>query len=424
MVKKCRCNLISFGNVNLYLLLVPFGGILDAAIDLLKDNSIKFGQSGIEKRQHPIIMTINYNLGLCLSFIPFTIYRIRNKRNKKMKTFIVDKATNNYNISNKEKFLWILLGSIFDFIAKVIYYYNWIDSDDYLNYNASNILLMSLFSYWLLKTKLYKHHYLGIGVTSVIGIATNFIWKYFTLEAIKKNYIGYIMYFVAESMINIQYVLYKFFMYKKFIKSYAIFTFQGLIELTLGIIILVISTKYFTAFNSYIDFFKDIDRLEIAMFCILVFFHFLAYMTVGIVIDIFTPFYLFLINILSDIIIKLFNVKISSYKIEMAICLIFLFISIFMILIFTEIIQLNFCGLSYMTKINIEKRAELDPINSSLDIKNKNNDIEDGNDIAKSSDNENSSTNTNKYTCSGYYFELTNVKNNENPETLLPSDSE
>ena len=31
-----------------------------------------------------------------------------------------------------------------------------------------------------------------------------------------------------------------------------------------------------------------------------------------------------------------------------------------MVLVFIEIIQLNFCGLSYMTKKNIEQRAKLD----------------------------------------------------------------
>ena len=426
MAKKCRCNIISFGNINLYLLLVPLAAILDTVIDQVTGNSKKFGQKGAEERQHPIMLTINYALGLCLSFIPLTIYKIRNKRNKKMNIFLVDKAMNNHNITNKEKFLWILLGSILDFIAKVIYYYNWIESGDYLNYNASNILLMSLFSYWLLKTKLYKHHYLSIGVTSIIGIATNFVWKYFTLDAIKQNYIGYIMYFVAESIINILYVLYKFFMFKKFIKSYAILTFQGLIELILGITILLLSTKYFDHIDSYIEYFKDIDGSEIAIFFSLIIIHFLTYIIVFIVIDVFTPFYLFLINILSEIMIKLLDGKILGYKTEMAIYLIFLIISIFMILIFTEIIQLNFCGLSKMTKINIEKRAELDTIDSNSYIENDDNDIvsENDNDIVNNSDNRNSNINSNRFTYSGYTFELTNIKNNENPNKLIPSDNE
>ena len=43
-----------------------------------------------------------------------------------------------------------------------------------------------------------------------------------------------------------------------------------------------------------------------------------------------------------------------------------IFICLVMILIFIEIIELNFCGLSYMTKKNIELRAEKD---SMLEVK-------------------------------------------------------
>ena len=124
--------------------------------------------------------------------------------------------------------------------------------------------------------------------------------------------------------------------------------------------------------------------------------------------------------------IKLLDGKILGYKTEMAIYLIFLIISIFMILIFTEIIQLNFCGLSKMTKINIEKRAELDTIDSNSYIENDDNDIvsENDNDIVNNSDNRNSNINSNRFTYSGYTFELTNIKNNENPNKLIPSDNE
>ena len=41
-----------------------------------------------------------------------------------------------------------------------------------------------------------------------------------------------------------------------------------------------------------------------------------------------------------------------------------------MILIFVEIIQLNFCGLSYMTKKNIEIRSRLDSV---IEIKEEDN---------------------------------------------------
>ena len=47
-----------------------------------------------------------------------------------------------------------------------------------------------------------------------------------------------------------------------------------------------------------------------------------------------------------------------------------------MILVFIEIIQLNFCGLSYMTKKNIEERARIDSMfNEDNDDEDSNNNI-------------------------------------------------
>ena len=49
-----------------------------------------------------------------------------------------------------------------------------------------------------------------------------------------------------------------------------------------------------------------------------------------------------------------------------------------MVLVFIEIIQLNFCGLSTMTKKNIEERAKLDSILSNEnDDEDSNNNIKD-----------------------------------------------
>ena len=49
-----------------------------------------------------------------------------------------------------------------------------------------------------------------------------------------------------------------------------------------------------------------------------------------------------------------------------------------MVLVFFEIIQLNFCGLSTMTKKNIEERAKLDSILSNEnDDEDSNNNIKD-----------------------------------------------
>ena len=61
MCKKCKSDIITFEHINLYILLVPFGALLYFFIELVRLKSAKFSQMGMNKRQHPIIMAINYS---------------------------------------------------------------------------------------------------------------------------------------------------------------------------------------------------------------------------------------------------------------------------------------------------------------------------------------------------------------------------
>ena len=322
------------------------------------------------EKQHPVIITINYALGLCLSFILFIIYKIYNKENKKTNNLLLDKMIHSLNkeITKKEKFLWILYGSIFDFFANLLYAYEWIKDKDYLCVWPTNLFIISLFSYLFLKMKLYRHHYLSIIIITIFSIVYNGLAHNFESEKFKKNYKGHIIYFSSESIFNMLYVLYKFFMIKKFIKSYEILSFQGLIEFILGIIILAITTICYPKLDDFNTYREKINEsgLEKAMFCLLIFINFLTFLTIFIILDIFTPFHILLLNILSDIISGFIEeTYISPSKLVTLTYFILIIISLFMVLVFIEIIQLNFCGLSTMTKKNIEERAKLDSVLSN-----------------------------------------------------------
>ena len=100
---------------------------------------------------------------------------------------MMNKSNTNIDITKKEKFLLILLGSVLDFIFKVVYYYNLNESENYLNYWGTNIIFMSLFSYCLFKTKLYKHHYLSIGGLAALGNMFKFCFgKFFYRHSASK----------------------------------------------------------------------------------------------------------------------------------------------------------------------------------------------------------------------------------------------
>ena len=240
--------------------------------------------------------------------------------------------------------------------------------------------------------KLYKHHYLNIFIITIIGIACNFISGNFTLVQLKKNYKGYLTYFFAESTMNILYVLYKFFMIKKFIKSNEILFFQGLIDVVIGIITLIITTKIYETFDSFNEYINDLDGAEIGIFIGLMFTNFITYLIYYIIIDIFTPFHIFLLNILSQILIFSCTGGLESETYIIVLFWILLAICIFMVLVFIEIIQLNFCGLSTMTKMNIEERA-----NKDVGLCTNNND--------------DNATLEQKLTYKGYHLELQDMKN-------------
>ena len=303
---------------------------------------------------------------------------------------MTNKSSANNKITKTEKFLWILLGAVLDFITYLIYSYNTINVQDYLTYWPSNILLIALFSYLLLKMKLYKHHYLIIFIITIIRIACNFISGNFTLVQLKKNYKGYLTYFFAESTMNILYVLYKFFMIKKFIKSYEILFFQGLIDVVIGIITLIITTKIYETFDSFNEYINDLDGAEIGIFIGLMFTNFITYLIYYIIIDIFTPFHIFLLNILSQILIFSCTGGLESETYIIVLFWILLAICIFMVLVFIEIIQLNFCGLSTMTKMNIEERASKD--------------------VGLCTNNDDNATLEQKLTYKGYHLELQDMK--------------
>ena len=73
-------------------------------------------------------------------------------------------------------------------------------------------------------------------------------------------------------------------------------------------------------------------------------------------------------NILNEFIIFFFMINRFNGDLRVILStIVCIFICLVMILIFIEIIELNFCGLSYMTKKNIQLRADLDAILDSKD---------------------------------------------------------
>ena len=86
------------------------------------------------------------------------------------------------------------------------------------------------------------------------------------------------------------------------------------------------------------------------------------YSTIFKVIGVFSQYHPLLLSGLASVIINFINFDKSSNIILSILSLILVIVGFIIILIFVEIIELNFCGLSYMTKKNIKIRARLDSV--------------------------------------------------------------
>ena len=371
-----KCTKISFGKINRYIILILFGAIFRSLLTLLEQNSVNFEN----ENKHPIVYSMIYSLGLCLNFILVLIIKFRKKSAKEVerKKSVVDNllpldkdncinAFANMNIkqiTNKEKYLWILLISIIDYISYVFFCKFWVNYDNYLNTWAFTIGFMSIFSYKILQIKYYRHHYLCIIVIIIEGISYNIISHKFYPEAFMKNYLHYLSFLVTEVIFSLLSVLDKYLIHKKYINSYEILFSQGIIEFILGVITLTITTKI-NKLDNFFDFIHSLSNngKEIVIFVALIIDQFFVYAVQITVIDIFSPFHVFLMKIINEFILFFSTIDKNINNIKVLILtLVCIVTCLLMILIFIEIIELNFCGLSYMTKKNIELRAKLDSV--------------------------------------------------------------
>ena len=261
---------------------------------------------------------------------------------------------------NIKKYSLILLVSIIDYIAYTFFCLFRINVDNYLNMWGITIGFLSIFSYKILQIKLYRHHYLCIIIIIIEGIGYNIIANKFNKENLMDNYSFYLSFLLTEILFSLVNVLDKYLIYKKYIKAYKILFFQGIIEFILGLITLIVTTKL-DEVDNFFDFIRDLDGKEIGLFISFIVLHFLVYSAKITIVDIFSPFHVFLMNILKEFILCIFMNRRNESSINLTILtLVCIIICLIMILIFIEIIELNFCGLSHMTKKNIELRANQD----------------------------------------------------------------
>ena len=363
------CKIISFGKQNKkFFILIAIGTLLYNTLYLLKSILDIFPK----EIEHPIIFTICYSISKCLFFIFFPIYHLINKRKKTDNNSSMIENNILYKrrfqkVTKIEQFLWILLVTAIDF-SDVISYSIFCLNIYYLydlNTWIFDILSLTLSSLFILKIKLYRHHFFSIFiiiVLSVIDMTSDIISYNGTIKKTLMNFLNHILY-------NLIYVLYKHLMLVKFFKYYEILSYEGIIELLLGIISLIITTKSGNIDNFW-DFIDNVDINKIIFLILFIVIQFIYYFIMILVIDIYSPFHTFILNLFSELVETVLMTIINNQEMELysyIINIIFIFVCVFAILIYTEKIELYIFNLSKMTRRNIEQRAEQESITVSDD---------------------------------------------------------
>ena len=359
MSKICKdCNFINYRKINKYtsLILIEIG--------------LYFGIYYVEKEAeffqyeilYQIMPEISSSFGSCLSFILLIIYNIINKRKINKNNLALLKLNNTNELNWKKKILLILLISIIAYSSIMLNFYIWINEGDE-NLFVLYFIFLTLFSNLLLKTKLYRHHYFSIIVIAIVDFVT-----YLTDEVLidnnetefKYSYSLIILYIIIYCL---ELVLYKYYMFIKYIQSYEILFFEGLflsVFLIITLIILIMKTEYI----NFWEYYEYIDIKEIIIFSSLTFLKFIYNILQLIIIDYFSPFHIILTNLIPENIV--YFLKTGYETRDLIAGIVILIIDISMILLYVEFIELNFLGLSKMTKRNIELRAKYDAMNNNI----------------------------------------------------------
>ena len=371
---------ISLGTINKKILFAVFGGISKLIVNL-----VLFHLEEAKMDSHPCILGINSGIGLCLTFIPFIYVSSRFKKNfgKKSSNVITGKILYNNNHlgnylkrKNLKKYMYILIIAILDFSQKFLGFFY---PKHYLeNFWVFSTFFLLLFSYLILKTKVYIHHLVSIMIITIIGIILNVINSYdgnITFSSVVITLLTFIIYsleiVVGKLTLNIS-------------SSYEICFYIGIFHLLIFSLLLIIFTNVpanggddmNNATNEYIDnFFIYIDKVdyqEVIVFIISAFGR-CSFSLFGIItVDYFTPSHIILLLIIGEIGF-IFEDE-YDWKLYLKIFL-FIFL-LFFVLIFVEIIELNIFGLQKNTKKNITTRTENeDPNNVILDNAYYNDDI-------------------------------------------------
>ena len=361
---------IGFGDVNKKLLYILLGGIGKLIAELI----LYFYGKDVKMTNHCFIIGINASMGMLLAFIPDIIvkYKIRksneNIEDEKiiMSNDFFQENRSRFTKTQKKLFILILCCAL-DYFQKILTF-------SYSQYIINNlwifdIIFLSGFSYFILGIKLYSHQYLSISIMIILGII-------FCILDISERDVSVIykllLSFLIEICYNLAVVLAKYGMDNLFMTPFEITFYEGLFAILVNILSITISTnvervdppliiklmKHCT-YNGkeYVDnfwaYWEEFKHIEILCYIVQMFGRTMFNLFGHIVAKDFTPVHVMFLLMIGELFL---SSKADNFDANKIISLFVIAFELFILLIFTEIIELHFWGLDHNTKKNISDR--------------------------------------------------------------------
>ena len=306
--------------------------------------------------ENKIIPNIFIAFSDLLTLIPYLILKKRSKQIKDSdiqitKTYHLEYIYTNSDLENTQgKGRFILLSGVILFVEAIMFASTFkIKSNSWYLY----ILITSAFYYIIFKIKLFKHHYLSIIIIILSGIIIDLV-----LGNLQNDFLNHFFLLLISILriilLSFYYVIVKYTIEKKFVSVYEIIFFIGIINFVM-FIIFAIFDYFFFDIDDYEKYFTNFNGIELLVA--------LGVMITQLGMDICititdkneSPCHIFIIFVFGQLAYYFFNLTKNS-----AIVIICLILMLFFTLVFNEIIEINFWGLSYNTKRNIIYRAKSD----------------------------------------------------------------
>ena len=224
------------------------------------------------------------------------------------------------------------------------------------------MIFIPLFSKFILKDNIYKHHYLSLAI-SIIGWVIVNIPIFVKINA--EDLLGNLANLVNGALFPLILALIKYLNNKYYISPFKTSLIFGLISIILSLIGFMIYSliKYhnFTFFNAIFDFSKNENKQAIIIYFVLTFFFWiLLNICILSILSYFSPILFLITEVISPFLswIEASIEKRDKKMLELIICPIGYSIILFSSLIYNELFIFNCCGLNTNTKKFVNKRID------------------------------------------------------------------